>query len=177
MLQKYNAINPSTSKLYKLGNYYRKAEQYDKAIGFYKEAVSIAEAGDPSLSGTYYALASSYYKKGQLSNARNAAENAAKAKPGWGAPWILIGGLYARSYNDCGTNEVEKAGAIWAAVDAYAKAKADPKSATDAQERINKMYKYYPEKGQLFMASVKEGDPYKVECWIQRNTTVRVKKP
>ncbi len=176
MLQKYNAINPSTSKLYKLGNYYRKAEQYDKAIGFYKEAVSIAEAGDPSLSGTYYALASTYFKKGQYSNARNAAENAAKAKPGWGAPWLLIGGLYAKSYKDCGTNEVERAGAIWAAVDAYAKAKADPKSAADAQDRMNKMYKYYPEKGQLFMASVNEGDPYKVECWIQRNTTVRVKK-
>lgn len=176
MLQKYNAINPSTSKLYKLGNYYRKAGDYDKAIGFYKEAVAIGEAGDPSLSGTYYAMASSYYKKGQYSNARNAAENAAKAKPGWGAPWLLIGGLYAKSYKDCGTNEVERAGAIWAAVDAYAKAKADASSAEDAQSRINKMYSYYPEKGQLFMASVKEGDPYKVECWIQRTTTVRVKK-
>jgi len=177
MLQKYNEINPSTSKLYKLGNYYRKADQFDKAIGFYKDAIKIAEAGDPSLSGTYYALASTYFKKGQYSNSRNAAENAAKSKPGWGAPWLLIGGLYAKSYKDCGTNEVERAGAIWAAVDAYAKAKADPKSAGDAQDRINKMYKYYPEKGQLFMASVKEGDPYKVECWIQRTTTVRVKKP
>jgi len=176
MLQKYNAINPSTSKLYKLGTFHRKAGDYDKALGFYKEAVSIGEAGDPSLGNTYYAMASSYFKKGQFSNARNAAENAAKAKPGWGAPWILIGGLYAKSYKDCGTNEVERAGAIWAAVDAYAKAKADPKSAEDAQSRINKMYSYYPEKGQLFMASVNEGDPYKVECWIQRTTTVRVKK-
>jgi len=176
ILEQYNSLNPSASKLYKIGNYHRKAENYDKAIDIYKQAVDMAAADDPSLSGTLYALANTYYKKGQYSNARNAAEKAAKAKPGWGAPWLLIGGLYAKSYKDCGTNEVERAGAIWAAVDAYAKAKADPKSASDAQDRINNMYKYYPEKGQLFMASVAEGDAYKVECWIQRNTTVRVKK-
>jgi len=135
----------------------------------------MGDADGKTLGGIYYALGSSYAKKGQYSNARGAALKAVEAKPGWGAPYLLIGGLYARSYNDCGTNEIEKAGAAWAAVDVYALAKKDPDSAESAQKMINTLYKYFPEKGVAFMASVKEGDSYKVECWIQRNTTVRLK--
>jgi len=175
VLEQYNSINPTGSKLYKLGNYYRKKSDYDTAIKYYNEAIEKGDTEGKTLGGIYYALGSSYAKKGQYSNARTAALKAVEAKPGWGAPYLLIGGLYAKSYNDCGTNEIEKAGAAWAAVDVYAKAKKDPASAESAQKMINTLYKYFPAKGVAFMASVKEGDPHKVECWIQRNTTVRLK--
>lgn len=175
VLEQYNSINPTASKLYKLGNYYRKKENYDKAIKYYSDAINKGDADGNTLGGIYYALGSSYSKKGQYSKARESALKAVEAKPGWGAPYLLIGNLYARSYNDCGTNEIEKAGAAWAAVDVYAKAKKDPASAEDAQKMINTLYKYFPGKGAAHMASVNEGDSYKVECWIQRSTTVRLK--
>ena len=175
VLEQYNAIKPSGSKLYKLGNYYRKKGDYDTAIEYYNQAVEKGDTEGKTLGGIYYALGSSYAKKGQYSNARTAALKAVEAKPGWGAPYLLIGGLYAKSYNDCGTNEIEKAGAAWAAVDVYAKAKKDPASAESAQKMINTLYKYFPGKGAAHMASVEEGAAYKVECWIQRNTTVRLK--
>jgi len=175
LLEKYAKTSPSASKLYTLGTHYRKAGQYDTAINYYNQALNNGDADGKTQGNILYSMASSYYKQKKYSDARDAAERAAQARPGWGAPYILIGGMYAASYNSCGSNQLEKARAVWAAVDAYSQAKADPKSASDAQDRINKMTSYYPDKSEGFMASVTEGQTVKAGCWIQRNTTARFK--
>jgi len=175
LLEKYVKTAPSASKYYALGTHYRKADQYETAINYYNQALNNGDADAKTQGNILYSMASSYYKLKKYSDARDAAERAAQARPGWGAPYILIGGMYAASYNSCGSNQLEKARAVWAAVDAYAKAKADPSSADDAQDRINKMVTYYPDKSEGFMASVTEGQTVKAGCWIQRNTTARFK--
>jgi len=175
LLEQYVVTAPSASKYYKLGTHYRKGGDYGKAIQYYNSALSNGDADAKTQGNIYYSMASAYYKQNKLSDARDAAEKAAAARPGWGAPWILVGGLYAKAYSSCGSNQLEKARAVWAAVDAYAKAKADPSSASDAQDRINKMTAYYPEKSEGFMGGVSEGQSVKAGCWIQRNTTARFK--
>ncbi len=152
--------------------------------GQYVEAVKCMEERYNKTSNTEYkakyaySMASIYYGKlKKFSTARNWANKAAENKPGWGKPYKLIGDMYASSGPLCGPGRGwESQVVVWVAMDMWYKAKKDPSVAAAAQKSINKYSQYLPEKQDGFMRGVKEGDSYKVPCWIQRTTKVRFKK-
>ena len=106
---------------------------------------------------------------------RKYALDAAKAKPGWGQPYLLIGNLYASSGPLCGTGRGWDSQVVtWPAIDMWYKAKSvDSKVANEANSLINRYLQYMPKKEDIFFRNLKAGDSFFVPCWIQETTTIR----
>lgn len=151
--------------------------------GQYQEAIDCMEgamgrSNDNEKKAKYaYAIASIYYGKfKKYSKAREYANKALEYKPGYGKAYLMIGDMYASSGPLCGPGRGwDSQVVIFVAMDMWSKAKRDPETASKAQRQINKYNQYLPDKEAAFMRGVKAGDSYKINCWIQRNTTVKLK--
>ena len=169
------AKEPSAEAAYGLAKLFLTKEDYTKAVRYYKEAIN-SEKDPVKKADYYYQLAFIIYAKmNEREQARTYALEAIKLRPDWGEPYILIGDAYAGS-KDCFDDEFEKTTIYWAAVDKFIKAKTvDPSVTEKANERISTYSKYFPDVETIFFYSLKEGDPYTVDCWINETTTVRAR--
>ncbi|MCD4680230.1 MAG: hypothetical protein K8S00_07565, partial [Bacteroidales bacterium] len=128
---------------------------------------------------SYLFLASRLFQQKDISADRSYAHKAAKIRLGVGLPFLLIGDIYATSAKSSGSNALTARVAYWAAVDKYVKAKSIDKDISikeDALKKISMYSKQFPNSETIFFYNLKEGDPYKVECWINENTIVRAAK-
>ncbi len=152
--------------------------------GKYRDAVKCLEDAIPNISSNTdkakynYLIAQIYYA--YLKNyprARQYAREAARLRPGWGDPYLLIGTLYASSGPICGPGRGwDSQVVVWAAVDMWQKAKSvDPSVSGKANSLINQYSQYMPDGDEIFQRLKKPGDPYFVPCWIQESTTIRAK--
>lgn len=118
-----------------------------------------------------------YEKRGNFSKARTIAMQAAEMKAGWGEPYYFIGNLYAASGPKCGSGTgFESQVVTWVAIDMWNKAIAtDPSIKDKASKKIGKYTAFLPTQEEGFMRGISAGQPYKVECWINRSTAVRFK--
>lgn len=147
-------------------------ELYDDAIKYLNEAIGI-ETDNLKKSDLYLLLAQATNKKGDKSGARSYAYKAIELNASTGAPYMFIGSLYAESGSECSGLNLPKA-IYWVAIDKFVKAKSvDPSLASKADKSIEAYSVYYPNKEEAFFHGVKEGDKYKVECWINETTTAR----
>ena len=121
------------------------------------------------VSKIYYAHLKKYSKS------RTYAREAAKLRPNWGDPYILIGKLYASSGPLCGPGTGWDSQIVtWPAIDKWKKAKSiDSNVASEANKLIARYSQYMPSKGDIFQRSMTEGTSFKVGCWIQESTTIR----
>ena len=164
----FEANNPSfvAKKLYDEGDFKGAVDKYDEAI---------AGEEDPEKKASYmFSKASIQFRKlKQYSTARNTAYEAAKLRPGWGRPYMLIGDMYGSSARSCGDSWNQRL-AIIAAIDKYAYARnLDAEVADEARERIAKYQSSLPELAEGHMRGVKEGAKEKVGCWIGETVSVR----
>jgi len=166
----FEANNPAVmaKKLYDQGDYKGAIKKYDEAIA--------EEADDEKKASYLFSKASIQFRKlKQYSTARNTAYKAAKLKPGWGRPYMLIGDMYASSARSCGDSWMQRL-AIIAAIDKYNYAKStDAEMADEAKTRVSKYYGSLPELADGHMRGVKKGAKVKVGCWIGETVTVRFK--
>lgn len=172
-LAEFHAKNPGAhaKALYEEGKYEEALKKYDEAI-----AKEMAEEKDPEQLATYYFAQASIYgrKLKQYGKARSLAYKAAKLKDNWGAPYMLIGDLYAISANSCGSDAYERGLVVLAAIDKYAYAKSiDPEVAEEANKKIARYNSHKPDQNEAFMRGVKAGQKAKVKCWIGETVTVR----
>lgn len=157
------------------GNKAYRNGQYKEAIAYYTSHIS--NATDTEVKAKYeYIISQIYY--GDLKDfpkSRTHALNAASHKSNWGDPYILIGKLYASSGPLCGSGRGWNSQVVtWAAIDKFQYAKKiDPSVASEANKWINQYSQYMPKREDIFQRRIKEGDTFKVPCWIQENTTVR----
>lgn len=89
----------------------------------------------------------------------------------WGDPYLLIGVLYAGSYEIC--KEEALPGAIYClAVDYFEKARQiDTLCAEKADLMINRYKNYFPSREET--CGPKTGSKYLIGCWINEYTTLR----
>lgn len=170
-------VEPSAQAAYNLSKLFFKKEDYEKAVVYYKEAISGEE--DLELKAKYqYELGLIQFSKyDDYSGSRTLARSAIKNNPDWGGPYILIGNLYASSSSTCGENDFEKTTIFWAAVDKYAKARSVDESVSDqASELIRKYSQYFPNVEDAFFYGLADGEAYSVGCWINERTTVRTRQ-
>ena len=148
---------------------------YDESIARYEQA--IAETNDIEKKANYTLRISKIYyvHMRKFSKAREYALKAAELKPNWGEPYLLIGRLYASSGPLCGPGTgFDSQRVVWVAVDMWNKAKSvDPLAAGEARKFIKQYSQYMPNKEDIFIRGLKEGDSYKIPCWIQRTTKIR----
>jgi tetratricopeptide (TPR) repeat protein len=168
-------LEPSPSSAYLIGKMLLNEEKYAEAIEYLKEAEKMNDPVTSEKSFMY--IAQAYHALNNLVSARTYALKAAALNPSNGEPYLLIGDLYAESAKDCGNNDLTSRVAYWAAVDKYIKAKqADPQLAAEADRRISAYSTYFPAASTIFFYALKEGDNYRVECWINEDTRIRAAK-
>ncbi len=168
----YN-IEPSADAAFKLALFYLKKEKYSDAAKYFEEAYTQEEDGEKKGEYYYYAAVVSFAQN-KFSNARSLALKAAGSKENYGKPYVLIAKLYAASAGSCGSDNFEKSAVYWAAVDKLIKAKSiDPSVEAEANKLINKYSSRYPNSEEGFMRGIYKGNAYKINCWIQENTSAR----
>ncbi|MFK7905169.1 MAG: tetratricopeptide repeat protein [Chitinophagales bacterium] len=172
MLKMYE-LDPKGSLARYIAVQYQKKKDYETAMSWYKKSLN-TETDITKNAGTYLKLAKMEQIKGNYSQARTYARDAAKMRAGWGAPYILIGNLYASSGKKV-SDGLGGRSVYWAAVDMYAKAKEiDPAVASDAQKKINKYAGAFPSKEDVFLKLNKSpGASFVVGGWIQQRTRIR----
>ncbi len=166
----FEANNPGilAKKAYDAGDFAGAVSKYEQAI---------AAETEPAKKATYmFSKASIQGRKlKKYSAARATALEAAKLKPGYGRPYMLIGDLYATSARNCGDSWNQRL-AIIAAMGMYSKAKSvDASLADEASGKISKYRSSLPDQNEGFMRGVKAGDKQKVGCWIGETVTVKYK--
>lgn len=170
-----NNIEPTAILNADLGKFSLDKNQNISAIEFYKLACEL-ELDDSLKSDYHLYLAQAYKKIDNFSSARANAQKASKYRKSWGAPYLLIGDLYAGSAKYCGKNDLERKAIYWAAIEKYEYAKYLDASIKDAaNERINTYSPFMPDKTLLFDYGYLEKETYTIGCWI--NETVKVKTP
>ena len=119
-----------------------------------------------------------YYNKDFI-KARAFCEKASTFLPNWGQPYLLIGVLYASSAQQCSSKNSGWGAQtlVWIALDMWEKARAvDANLKDEANQKIERYQKYLPTHGDVFQRGLIEGQPYFIDCWIQRKTNVRMQK-
>lgn len=156
--------------LYKEGKENEAIEMFNNAIGLETDNIKKAEWS--------MNIARILRSQGKYAQARTYAYKALEFKPDWGAPYMLIGDMYASSGSLCGPGTgFESQVVVWVAIDKYYKAKSvDPSVAEEANSMIAKYSQYMPTITDLFDRGIDEGSSYTVGCWINETTTARGKK-
>ena len=164
----FEANNPAmlAKKAYDSGDYAGAIAKYDAAIN--------GETDPSKKAGYMFSKASIQGRKlKKYSDARKTALAAAKLRPNYGRPYMLIGDLYATSARNCGDAWNQRL-AIIAAIDKYNYAKSiDASVAEEASKKAGKYRSSLPDANEGFMRGVKKGDTQKVGCWIGENVKVR----
>jgi len=174
--EKLYQLEPTPKAAMLMGKMLIEKEDYTGAAAYMEEAVEMIES-DQEKSEILADLGRIYYKLNQYSKARTYARKAIALNPADGMSYILIGDMYAASASKCGSNELTKLAAYWAAVDKYYQAKrADSEVAEMAAKRVSTYSKHFPTLETIFFHDLKEGETYKVECWINETTKVRAAK-
>ncbi len=170
---KFNEMEPSAGKCKFIARSYKKSEDYVNAEMFYNKAIEL-ETNNAKKAEIKMEVTNMYaYNKKDKSTALKMAREVAELRPDWGAPWILIGNIYAGRARNCEGFDARMA--VCVAMDMWGKAKrVDPASANKAQESMNKYYGSLPEKKELFQRGLSVGSSYTVPC-LGVTTTVRHK--
>ena len=166
-------IEPSASSAYGLARMHLKAENTQKAMDFFREAIKLEKKKDQKAE-YYYQLGLLHLSEENLREARSNAQNAIELRPQWGQPYLLIGRAYAASANSIGDEEFVHKTVYWAAVDKFQKAMSvDPEVKGEAQRLINTYRRHFPAKDEIFFQGYEVGGSYTVGGWIGETTTVR----
>jgi len=92
------------------------------------------------------------------------------------APYLVLGDVYVRSAEGCGVTPLDKYAMYWIAADQYLKVKAlDPSLAVLADEKLKDILSHFPEASFLAEKQLKVGDTFRVGCFVEKPTTVKVK--
>ncbi len=168
-------LEPSPASAYLIAKMYLKESKFSDAIHYLSEATALEDEED--LAKIYFYMAQCNKELNKYSEARRNARKAIEYNSAYGAAYILIGDLYGTTAKDCGDNDLTKRVGYWAAVDKYVKAKqVDPEVAEMANNRIREYSAHFPTTETIFFYNLKEGDTYKVECWINETTRIRAAK-
>jgi len=175
-------LEPTGDLAFLMGRLERERENYSQAVDYLQEAVDMyreedEEANRSQIFRSYWQMAEITYRRLEnMPRARRYAREANNVEPNDGRPLILIGEMYAASAEDCGDDEFTEQTAFWVAVDKFERAASvaeDPSVEERARELARTYRQYFPDRELIFFHGYDTGDTYRVECWINRDTTVR----
>ncbi|RHJ95332.1 tetratricopeptide repeat protein [Parabacteroides bouchesdurhonensis] len=152
-----------------------KAKDYDKAIKYFEEAANM-ETDNAAKADDYYMIALLCFEQNSYSKARQYCQKAIELNPNYGAPYLMIGKMYAATAKSVYPNDGVLSRAVYyAAIDKFEKAKqVDPSIAEEANGLINTYRAHLPSTEEIFMhPDLEKGKPFTVGGWIGERTTVR----
>lgn len=171
-------LEPSASSAYMMAVKNMKEENWGQAAKYLNESISLFGPEDAlKKEKAYMMLGQVYLAQRNFSAAKSTALKMLETNPYDGNAYILLGDAYAFGASTCGDDEVSKRAGYWAAVDKYLQArKVDPEVAETATKRIATYSAYFPSTETIFFHGYKEGETYRVGCWINETTTVRASR-
>lgn len=168
-------LEPTPASAYLIGKMLMNEGKYAESINYLKEVEKLNDTNTMAKSFMY--IAQAYRALNNFPSARTYALKSAALNPSDGTPYVMIGDMYAESAKDCGNNDLSSRAAFWVAVDKYYKAKqVDPGLAEEVDKKISTYSVYFPAASTIFFYAMKEGDTYRVECWINEDTKIRASK-
>jgi tetratricopeptide (TPR) repeat protein len=171
IVEQKNALEPNADTAFYLGILKDKAGKSSEALSYYNQAVDL-ESDNFEKSKILYKIATNFKKKGRYGQARTYFMKALKSNPSLGRAHLAIAAMYAKSANNCGTDNFSKRAVYWLAAKEAAKAgRIDPTMKKNAAKSIANYEAKAPTKSEIF-SSGRAGQVIKVECWIQRSVTV-----
>ena len=171
IVEQKNSLEPNADTAFYLGILKDKAGKSSEALSYYNQAVDL-ESDNFEKSKILYKIATNFKKKGRYGQARTYYMKALRANPSLGRAHLAIAAMYAKSANNCGTDNFSKRAVYWLATKEAAKAgRIDPTMKKNAAKSIANYEAKAPTKSEIF-SSGRAGQVIKVECWIQRSVTV-----
>ncbi|MBI9040462.1 hypothetical protein [Lutibacter sp.] len=172
LVEAYVHADPSPSASVFYADILMNRGETNKAMDYFKRAID-QETDTYKKAGNLYKVARILSKQGRKSEARSYCYKALDYAPTMGKAYLLIASMYATSANSCGDDVVSKRMVYVAALNMAYKAKAvDPSISGHANKYIASYSENIPTTKDLFVAGVKSGTSFKINCWI--NETVRV---
>lgn len=167
--------NPTAESAVGLGKQAIRDKDYEQAIKYFEEAVTL-ETDNDSKADDYYTIAALMYDQNNYSRARQYALKTLELKPNYGQAYMLIGNMYGTTIKNIYPNDqVLMKVAYNIAIDKFEKARqVDPSVAEDANRFINAYRAQLPSTEDIFMhPDIEKGKPFTVGGWINERTTVR----
>ena len=169
-------IEPTAESAVGLAKQAVKKEDYDTAIKFFEEAVGL-ETDAAAKAEDYYMMALLAFDKNQYTQAREYCRKAMSEKADYGAPYMLIGKMYAATAKSIYPDDpVLQRAVYYAAIDKFQKAvQVDPENCTEeAKSLIGSYQAHLPSTEEIFMhPDLEKGKPFTVGGWIGETTTIR----
>ncbi len=171
-------LEPSASSAYMMAIKNMREEKWSQAAKYLNESISLFSSEEAvKKERAYSMLGQVYLAMKNYTAAKSTALKMLESNPYDGNAYILLGDIYATGATTCGDNELSKRAGYWVAVDKYIQAKkVDPEVAETANKRIATYSAYFPSIETIFFHGYKEGESYRVECWINETTTVRASR-
>ena len=171
IVEQKNALEPNADTAFYLGILKDKAGNSSEALSFYNQAVEL-ESDKFEKSKILYKIATNFKKKERYGQARSYYMKVLRANPSMGRAHLAIAAMYAKSANNCGTDNFSKRAVYWLAAKEAAKSgRIDPTMKKSASKSIANYEAKAPTKSEIF-SSGRAGQVIKIECWIQRSVTV-----
>ena len=171
IVEQKNALEPNADTAFYLGILKDKAGKSSEALNYYNQAVEL-ESDSFEKSKILYKIATNFKKKGRYGQARTYYMKVLRVNPSMGRAHLAIAAMYAKSANNCGTDNFSKRAVYWlAAKEANKAGRIDPTMKKNAAKSIANYEAKAPAKSEIF-SSGRAGQVIKVECWIQRSVKV-----
>ena len=134
-------IQPTAESAVGLAKQSLKKKDYDQALTYFQDAVNM-ETDAKNKADIYYSMGIVSYDQKNYSKARQYCLKAAETNPASGAPYLLIGKMYASTAKSVYPDDDVLARASYnAAIDKFEKARQiDPSSAEEASSLISSLY-------------------------------------
>ena len=171
IVEQKNMLEPNADTAFYLGILKEKAGQASEALNYYNQAVEL-ETDNFAKSKILFKIATNFKNKGQYGQARSYYMKSLKFNPSLGKAYLAISAMYAKSANNCGTDNFSKRAVYWLAANEAAKAgRVDPNMSKYAAKSIANYKAKAPQKSEIF-SSGRAGQTISIGCWIQRSVKV-----
>lgn len=164
LVQQKNSIEPNADTSYYLYILTGEQKYFDQTIALESDPLKKAKL--------YKKLANELKSKGSYSKARQYYMESMKLNPSDGSPYIAIAAMYAKSANNCGTDNFSKRAVFWlAALEAEKAGRVDGRLRSAAAKSAASYRASAPSKSDIFSKG-NAGQSIKVGCWIGRTVKV-----
>lgn len=170
-----HAIEPTAESAMGLAKQAVKKQDYETAIKFFEEAANM-ESDAATKAEDYYMIALLTFDQKNYSKAREYCRQAISLNANYGAPYLLIGKMYAATSKSVYPNDPVLARAVYyAAIDKFQKAKSvDASCAEEASSLISSYSAHLPSTEEVFMhPDLEKGKSFTIGGWIGESTVVR----
>ena len=171
LVEQLHSLEPSADSAYYLGILNDKKGNFNEALKYYQESVSL-ETDNYKKAKILYRIAAKLKSSGRKTSSRNYAERALSFQPSLGKAYLLIASLYASSANSCGDTQFNKRAVYWLAAQTAQKAgRVDASIRKIANRTVASYNGRAPSKTDIFTDG-SQGKRVTFSCWIRRSVRV-----